>query len=130
MDCYFDEWNKHKKKISKRTPSLYFKTGEVWWVHLGLNIGFEMNGKGDLFMRPVVIIKKYNKYSFLAIPLSTSKKISKYQVPIGIIDGRDAIANLSQIKNIDSKRLINKICSLEYQKFIYIKEKARQINFD
>ena len=88
-----------------------------------------MNGKGDEFIRPVLIIKKYNHYSFLAVPLSTSTKINKYRVSVGVVDGKNAVANLSQLKNIDSKRLINKIGHIEHDLFKGIKEKASRVNF-
>ena len=127
----FDLWNEKKKQIDVRIieDTLFFKEAEVWWVNLGLNIGFEMNGKGDEFIRPVLIIKKYNHYSFLAVPLSTSTKINKYRVSVGVVDGKDAVANLSQLKNIDSKRLINKIGYIEHDLFKSIKEKTSRVNF-
>ncbi|MBA3733559.1 type II toxin-antitoxin system PemK/MazF family toxin [Patescibacteria group bacterium] len=125
----FDLWNEKKKKIDALEQILFFKEAEVWWVNLGLNVGFEMNGKGDEFIRPVLIIKKYNHYSFLAVPLSTSTKINKYRVSVGVVDGKNAVANLSQLKNIDSKRLINKIGYIEHNLFKSIKEKASRMNF-
>ncbi|MCR4334734.1 MAG: type II toxin-antitoxin system PemK/MazF family toxin [Patescibacteria group bacterium] len=80
-------------------------------------------------MRPILIIKKYNQYSFLALPLSTSSKTNKYRIPIGVVDDKNALANLSQIKNIDSKRLINKVGYIEHDKLKVIKEKTSRINF-
>jgi len=127
----FDLWNQKKKELDKKFAenSVFFKEAEVWWVHIGLNIGFETNGKGDEFTRPALIIKKYNQFSFLAVPLSTSVKIHRYHVSVGSIDGKDAIANLSQIKNIDSRRLVRKICTLEKGLFEDIKRKTSQVNF-
>jgi mRNA interferase MazF len=125
----FDTWNTKKKEIDARQEILFFREGEVWWVHLGLNVGFEMNGKGNEFMRPVLIIRKYNKFSFLALPLGTSPKENEYRIPVGIIDGKKALANLSQLRNIDSKRLINKVGHIEHEKLKEIKEKASRINF-
>ena len=125
----FDGWNEVKKKTDTGENRLFFKDGEVWWVRLGLNIGFEMNGKSLEYTRPVLILKKYNKYSFLALPLSTSTNINNYRVSVGIIDGKEAVANLSQLRNIDSKRLVKKIGHLERDMFDEIKKKASQINF-
>ena len=126
----FDGWNEVKKRLdAKREEPLFFRQGEIWWVNLGLNIGFEMNGKGGEYMRPVVILKKYNQYSFLALPLSTSQKVNNYRIPIGVIDGKEAVANLSQLRNIDSRRLINKIGHIEETLFKEIKKKASHINF-
>ncbi len=131
MQKDFDTWNTKKKAINDKIidEKLFFKEGEVWWVNLGVNVGFEMDGKGSDFIRPVLIVKKYNQYSFLAIPLTTSPKTNKYKVSVGIIDGKNAVASLSQLKNIDSKRLINKIHHLEHDLFVDIKEKASRVNF-
>ena len=76
-----------------------------------------------------IVLKKYNQFSFLAVPLSTSTKTNKYRVSVGLIDGENATANLSQIKNIDSKRLAKKICTLEKELFESIKRKTSQVNF-
>ena len=50
----FLEWIGLKEKLhtANSTPPL-FKEGEVWWCVVGENIGIEMNGKGDVFSRPV-----------------------------------------------------------------------------
>ena len=131
MQKDFDKWNKKKKELDGKIieKNLFFKGGEVWWVHFGLNIGFETNGKGDEFKRPILILKKYNQFSFLSIPLSTSININLYRVSIGIIDGKNAVVNLSQIKNIDSRRLVKKICTLDRNLFKEIKLKTSQVNF-
>ena len=131
MQKDFDTWNTKKKAINDKIvdEKLFFKEGEVWWVNLGVNVGFEMDGKGSDFIRPVLIVRKYNQYSFLAIPLTTSPKTNKYKVSVGIIDGKNAVASLSQLKNIDSKRLINKIHHLEHDLFVDIKKKASRVNF-
>src|SRR3989344_2420314 len=56
----FDSWNELKKKIEddKNDPDKFPKEGEVWMCSLGRNIGFEQNGSGDNFSRPILIIKK------------------------------------------------------------------------
>ena len=45
---------------------------------MGKNIGFEQDGKGENFVRPVVIIKGFNKNMFFGIPLSTKMKEGKF----------------------------------------------------
>ena len=128
----FDKWNKIKKEVDSKIENdrLFFADGDVWWVHLGLNVGFESNGKDEEFMRPVIVLKKHNKYSFLALPLTTASKTNKYRISVGIIDGKNAFANLSQIRNLDSKRLINKIGHLDMKIMRKIKEKTRRVNLD
>lgn len=129
MEKNFDQWNEIKKAIHAKEERLYFREGEIWWVNLGVNIDFEMDGKGKEYTRPVLIVKKYNQYSFLAIPLSTSKKIHQYHVPIGMVADKEAVANLSQMRNIDSKRLVKKIGYLPREFFQEVKKKASRVNF-
>jgi hypothetical protein len=76
MEKDFDRWNTIKKATdaADETARLYFREGEVWWVRLGKNIGYETDGKSREFTRPVIILKKYNQYSFLASPLTTAQK--------------------------------------------------------
>jgi len=78
---------------------LYFREGEVWWVRLGRNIRYEVNGKSREFTCPVIILKQYNQYSFLALPLTTAPKPSPYRLPTGVIDGKHAFATLSHLRN-------------------------------
>ena len=41
---------------------------------MGQNIGFEQNGKGKEFIRPVLIYKKLTKDMFIGIPLTTTNR--------------------------------------------------------
>lgn len=53
-----DRWNEVKKKLQFRSRTPYFKQGEIWWVSVGLNLGSESYGKGVMFRRPVLVLKK------------------------------------------------------------------------
>ncbi|MBU1046193.1 type II toxin-antitoxin system PemK/MazF family toxin [Patescibacteria group bacterium] len=124
----FDIWNEKKKEINEQKDRLYFRDGEIWWVKLGINIGYETDGKSEDFTRPVLILKKYNKYSFLAIPLTSKIKLGRYYCPIGSVDGKEAIAILSQLKNIDSLRLVNKVGFVGRNIFEEIKKAVKKAN--
>ncbi len=108
----FDRWNTQKKNLNLDVEPLFFREGEIWWVHLGVNIGYEIDGKSDNFARPVIVLRKYNKYSFLALPLTTSARPSPWKLPLGTIAGKSSFAILSQLRNIDSRRLYQKVGSL------------------
>lgn len=53
----FDEWNEVKKNTHSfgRVPAI--KKGEIWWCAMGENVGVEINGKSEVFSRPVLIFK-------------------------------------------------------------------------
>ena len=131
MQREFDRWNAIKKATDAAAEEarLFYREGEIWWVRLGKNIGYEIDGKDREFTRPVIVLKKYNQYSFLAVPLTTATKANPYRLPIGIVDGKQAFATLSQLRNIDSKRLIKKITFVAEDALDVIKKEASRVNF-
>ena len=124
----FDRWNTLKKQLNTDVEPLYFREGEVWWVHLGVNIGYEIDGKKSNFARPVLVLRKYNKYSFLALPLTTSPKANPWKLPIGLIAQKQAFAVLSQLRNIDSRRLYQKIAWIEPEQLTTIRAETLRAN--
>lgn len=101
----FLEWIGLKERLHKQDyEPPFFKENEIWWCHVGENIGVEINGKSKDFTRPVLIFKKYDKYSFLGLPLSTKNKIGSWYAPVYFL-GRSQIVILSQSKVFDYRRL-------------------------
>ena len=131
MEKDFDRWNKVKKAINAADEEgrLYFHEGDIWRVHLGVNVGYEIDGKSSDFSRPVIILRKYNQYSFLALPLTTNARPNKWRMPIGSVADRDAFAILSQLRNIDSRRLIEKKGHVLLDVLAILKKAASQTNF-
>ena len=41
----FDSWNDKKKYSHEEKQRSFFKDGEVWFASLGVNIGYEQDGK-------------------------------------------------------------------------------------
>lgn len=117
----FLEWVGLKEKLHHQNhrPPL-FKEAEVWWCYIGENIGIEVNGKGNQFTRPVVIFKKYDKYSFLGLPLSTKLKVGTWYAPVRFGE-KDQIVVLSQGRVFDYRRLKEKVGELEEEEFKKVK---------
>ncbi|MDO8498165.1 MAG: type II toxin-antitoxin system PemK/MazF family toxin, partial [bacterium] len=103
--------------------NIFFREKEVWWTALGVNIGFEQDGKGEEFRRPVLILKKFNKYVVLAVPLTTKiKKDNKYYLSCSIVnDDIPRMVIISQIRLIDTKRFIDKLGVADESSFVEIK---------
>ncbi len=108
MEKDFDSWNEKKKYLHEEKQRPFFKDGEVWFASLGVNIGYEQDGKGKDALRPVIVLKKFNNASLFVAPLSRSKKDGKYYVKTQVA-GKSGVAVLSQSRMIDSKRLVYKI---------------------
>lgn len=104
----FDNWNRIKKKIDRNKNSPIFYEREVWHCKLGLNINSEQDGVGDNFTRPVLIFKKFNKQIFWAIPLTKTIKNLPFYYKFNM-NKNISVAILSQIRLLDSKRLLVKI---------------------
>jgi mRNA-degrading endonuclease toxin of MazEF toxin-antitoxin module len=117
-------WNEQKISINTNKNRLFFHEREVWFTSLGLNIGFEQNGKGNNFLRPVLILKKFSKDLLWVVPLSTAQKTGKYYHSI-VVRNVDNVALLSQIRLIDSKRLQYKIGDVQKDDLSKIKEKLK-----
>jgi mRNA interferase MazF len=112
----FDTWNTSKKKLDRVRGDVFFGEREIWYCSIGVNIGVEQDGMRELSERPVIIYKKFNATSFLAIPLTRKEKIHKYHFQLTLETGTSS-AILSQIRLLDAKRLQRKvrtISELEY----------------
>lgn len=105
----FWKWHVKKEAIEHKVSHTYFHEREIWFCHLGMNVGFEQDGKGENLGRPVVVFRKFNKEVFWAIPLTTRNKGGKFYFPIDLMDGINRMAILSQLRLLDGKRLYQKI---------------------
>lgn len=121
----FQNWHNKKRYVENERPRVFFKEREVWLCYLGENIGFEQDGRGDEFLRPIIVIKKFNKEIFWAIPLTRTEKKNKYYFPF-VLNKETSVAILSQIKLIDAKRLKYKIGDIKTVDFSVLKSKIRQ----
>ena len=124
MNKDFDKWNKVKKETNIEEPRLY-TVREIWWCQLGLNIGTEQDGSGERFLRPAVILRGFGPDACLVIPLTTSTREHPLRISVGVVEGRSARANLSQIRVVDTRRLVEKIGFLKKELFTNIQKTAR-----
>jgi len=112
----YRRWHEEKVRINNAQGTALFHEREIWWCSLGENVGCEQDGGKD-FVRPVVIIKKFNLDACLVVPLTGRPKQSRYYFGIGKVDNRDAVAVLSQVRFIDGKLLTNKVGILGEETF-------------
>jgi hypothetical protein len=71
-----------------------------------------VNGKSDKFTRPIFVFKKYDRYSFLGLPLTTKSKIGSWYVFISF-NGIKQTVVLSQGRSFDYRRFKEKIGELD-----------------
>lgn len=103
-------WTPVKIEINnKRDKIIGYKERDIWLSNMGENVGFEEDGKGEKFVRPALILKKFNRSMCHIIPLSTTKKRTKFHFAFDGKTTKTSVALLSQSKTIDTARLIKKI---------------------
>ena len=122
----FSKWSTIKQKIEFKNK-VFFKQREMFYAHLGENIGFEQCGKGENFVRPVLVYKKFNNSVFLGIPLSTTLNRGQYYFEFNFKQDKRSIAVLSQIKLIDAKRLDRKIGKINQDDFKNLQKQLLEI---
>ncbi len=112
----FDEWNTLKKNLHNREVidknnkvKILAKSRELWWCHVGLNIGSEEDGKSNEFQRPVIIINRLSPTTYLIVPTTSKFKEHIFRLKMTTDDGKFSYALIDQIKVIDARRLKRKI---------------------
>ncbi|MBR2659329.1 type II toxin-antitoxin system PemK/MazF family toxin [Candidatus Saccharibacteria bacterium] len=115
----FYEWIKVKKSLHESSIQKCVKEGEVWWCGMGENVGVEINGKNEEFSRPILVFKKFGKYEFMGIPLSTKYHKGSWYVTYNF-QGKKRTAVLCQAKTISVKRLYKRIGQLDEKDMLAI----------
>jgi len=112
----FDNWNNKKKIIDQKEvlEGVFFNEREIWWGFLGLNVGFEQDGKNENFERPLLIIKKFNRSVVWILPLTTMAKDNEFHYRLKS-SGSSVI--LSQLRLISTKRLLRLIETVNENEF-------------
>ncbi len=126
MTKRFISWIFNKIIIDKTYKETCINEHEVYWCLLGENIGFEQNGKGEYFLRPVLVLKKFNNNIFWGIPMSTKNKDNKYYVKVLIKDVEQS-AIISQLRILDTKRLYQFIGYVSREDFARIKIRIKDL---
>ena len=115
-----------KKKTNAEKPRFY-TVREVWWCRVGVNVGTEQDGKGEWYARPCVILRGFGPDACLVVPLTTSPRDHALRIPVGLVEGVEARANLSQIRVVDTRRLEAKIGFLAESIFSKVRKAARDM---
>lgn len=115
----FKEWNHFKEILDSVDITIPFYVGEIWYVAIGVNIGIEIDGKGENFERPVLVIKKFNKFHALVVPI-TSAKHDNFSTNILVVDKSLSVGStvvISQIMRISNHRFLYRIGILDKTQF-------------
>lgn len=111
----FEGWHALKSTLNEQTPRT-FQEREIWWCSIGINVGHETDGKSDYYNRPVLVVRKFNRYMFFGVPLSTQIKSTPHYFPLSF-KGRDQSVLLTQLRLWDARRLSHKMGQLSDSDF-------------
>lgn len=118
----FEFWNRVKQQTEGSKKVVYVKERDILFMRLRKNIGHEQDGAGEYFLRPVLVLKKFNNRLFWGTPLTTKNKSSKYCFSIGNFNGRLNWVVWSQLRIFDTKRAGKKLGVLPEIQFVAIKK--------
>ncbi|MEK7665303.1 MAG: type II toxin-antitoxin system PemK/MazF family toxin [Patescibacteria group bacterium] len=117
----FVAWHTLKSRIeAEHTPRL-FREREIWWCSLGANVGVEEDGKHTRFERPVLVLRKFNKEMFWALPLTSKEKYGAYYQSVDL-HGEKRTVMLSQLRVLSTKRLIRRLGKMSERSFGLIEQ--------
>jgi mRNA-degrading endonuclease toxin of MazEF toxin-antitoxin module len=122
----FNRWNQKKQEIDVYDHGRQCHEGQIWVMSFGVNIGREIDGKDHDFVRPVLVVKRINRDTFIGVPLTKTRKDSQWYVPC-VVDSKEGSINISQVRLFDQKRLLRFIQNVDSDVFITIKEKLRSL---
>ncbi len=119
----FDTWNNQKKQLHLTQKTIGFSLFEIVFMKLGTNIGYEQDGKGEDFLRPILVYKKFNNRVFLGIPLTSKENNDKFHFEFEYKKGIKSFAILSQVRLFDIKRAKYKDGKISKENFKKLQEK-------
>lgn len=117
MEKHFDRWNQDKQHLDAAAARPFYHAREIWWCAVGVNIGNEIDGTGEHHDRPVLVLRPFNAETFFGVALIGHPRTGRYYFSLGKVDDREAVANLSQARLFDTKRLIRKIGTIDEDTF-------------
>lgn len=119
VDKDFREWHALKTALERHRRRPFFSEREIWISSIGLNLGHEEDGKGDRFLRPVIVFKKFSPDLFWGIPLTTTDKRDPFHLHFSF-NRRDNAAILSQLRAFDRRRLLRRMGIMPEEAFLEV----------
>jgi mRNA interferase MazF len=123
----YDAWNNLKKAIQAQPDELesFPREGEVWVASIGQNVGFEQNGTGNQFSRPVLVVKRFHNHMFWCVPLSTKQKNFDFYHNFTDPNGLAVSAIIAQLKLVSIKRFKRKLYDIPSEVLLKMKDHIR-----
>ena len=118
----YDKWNTLKKQLDSSSKSINLKNGNIYLVSVGKNVANEVYGKGEIFLRPVLVFKKLGHNYFLGIPLTSKEKVGSYFFEFSYKDTK-SYAMFNQTRTFNANRILKYHGKMKKDEFENLKEK-------
>ena len=122
----FKSWHNLKEQLHYGKINFKFRERDIFFMHIGVNIGFEQDGDSN-FLRPVIVYKKFNKHVFLGIPLTSQINEDRFHYEFNYKKDIRSFAILSQIKLFDIKRAKYRDGQVSKANFYKLQEKLLKL---
>lgn len=117
----FDNWNKTKKRVDIEERDVSIRAGEIRWVSFGVNVRSEIDGKGESFTRPALILHVIGSHLALVVPMSTKIRDIAGYVPFEWKGTRTALC-VHQIRIVSQKRILSRKGRISFGRIKTIKQ--------
>ena len=107
----YKKWMGVKSKVNNHNRIINFNEGDVVWAAVGENVGVEIDGKGEKYSRPVVVLKKHTNRCFTGVPLTSKPHKGSWYFKF-VFQEKDQFAVLIQKKLIDAARIYKRMGKL------------------
>lgn len=121
----FDSWNKVKQHVHGEERSVVIRRGEIRWASIGVNVGMEIDGKGESFLRTVLIIDCIGKGLALVVPITSGEKQFPGYIPL-VWKGKTDSLCVHHMRVISTKRILRREAKIPSNTLAGIKEQIKK----
>lgn len=122
----FHEWIEVKSDLHFAGVFRDVKEGDIWWCSMGENVGVEINGKQELFLRPVLVLRKLSRLGFMGIPLTSQFHEGLWYVAFEF-KHKKQYAVLAQARVLSVYRLCRKMGTVPNSDLSLVREGFRKL---
>ncbi|MEK7646429.1 MAG: type II toxin-antitoxin system PemK/MazF family toxin [Patescibacteria group bacterium] len=122
----YSKWSVQKEGINSIETRPLFQQRDIWFCAIGCNIGYEEDGAGDDFIRPIVVVCKINSNMCWVVPLTRTSKANQFYFKLSVFSEGFSMAILSQLRIVDAKRLSRKIGFVPQDVFLEMQERLKR----
>lgn len=121
----FDSWNKLKQQLNATSKNINIKNGNIYLLSVGKNIANEIYGKGEIFLRPVLVLKKLGHNYFFGVPLTSKTKVGNYFFEF-TYKGKSSYAMFNQARTFTTNRVLKYHGKMKKDDFQKLKNKFEE----